>query len=404
MSRFQVTLRNVKRPQVSKVVDVDAQNREQAELLAARAGFRVALVKTLPSGQNSTQTRKRIGKGEVIKLFRGLASMLKGNINTADALNYYAQGLPNPALQGALMSIRTRVEAGMPAHVAFAKERLFDPMVITMIEAGSDAGQLHQAFTSMARRFKIEMAFASKVRNLILVPSIVILFQIVLFIWCQVGIVPQVEETLTSVGAEPDALSKFFFSLSHFTQMVWPFFVIALVCFIIALFRSPNLRNTLLVFFMSKWKLLRQLVMGLRQSAYLGALQMLYSNGIDLARAAKLSAKLLERTPLYKSLVEVSDLYETSGLPFAEALKKKAIFDPQVAHMIGIGEKSASLPDQLDMLREIYEDDTVQLMNDFSQTINFITILIACVLIGTVFAGAMLPIFLMGPRMMDKAG
>jgi type II secretory pathway component PulF len=186
-------------------------------------------------------------------------------------------------------------------------------------------------------------------------------------------------------------------------QLVWPFFIIALVSFIVALFRSADLRNSLITFFMSKWKLLQNLVMGLRQSAYLGMLQMLYSNGIDLSRASRLSARVVARTPLYEPLVEASDLYETSGLPFAEALKKKAVFDPQVVHMIGIGEKSASLPEQLEMLRDIYEDDTSQAMTDFTQIINLITLLIACVLIGAVFAGAMLPIFLMGPRMMDSA-
>ena len=126
-------------------------------------------------------------------------------------------------------------------------------------------------------------------------------------------------------------------------------------------------------------------------------------NGIDLSRASRLSARVVARTPLYEPLVEASDLYETSGLPFAEALKKKAVFDPQVVHMIGIGEKSASLPEQLEMLRDIYEDDTSQAMTDFTQIINLITLLIACILIGAVFAGAMLPIFLMGPRMMDSA-
>jgi hypothetical protein len=39
-------------------------------------------------------------------------------------------------------------------------------------------------------------------------------------------------------------------------------------------------------------------------------------------------------------------------------------------------------------------------MSDFTQVINFITLAMAMFLIGLVFAGAMLPIFLMGPRMM----
>jgi type II secretory pathway component PulF len=127
---------------------------------------------------------------------------------------------------------------------------------------------------------------------------------------------------------------------------------------------------------------------------------MLYANGINLARAATLAAKVVQETPIYTPLLTSAQIYESSGLPFAEALKKNAVLDPQVIHMIGIGEKSASLPEQLEMLRDIYEEDTAQTMSDFTQIINFITLAMAMCLIALVFAGAMLPIFLMGPRMM----
>lgn len=402
MNVFQVTLRNIKRPEVAKIIDVEAHNREQAAMLSERAGFRVALVKAMPLGDRKLKGKKTISMKEMVKLFRALSSMLKANISTADALMYYAQGLPDAALQGSLMSIRNRLEAGMSVHIAFAKERKFDTTIITMIEAGSDAGKLHEAFTSMARKIKVEMAFASKLRNALLVPCIVILFQIVLFIWSQISVVGQVEDTLKSIRQEPDALSKVIFSFSHIVRATWPFFIIALTSFIVGLFRSANLRQTLLNFGMEKWRLLKKLVMGLRQTAYIGTLQMLYANGINLARASMLAAKVVQGTPTYAPLVEASQIYEGSGLPFAEALKKRPILDPQVIHMISIGERSASLPEQLEMLRDIYEEDTAQVMSDFTQIINVITLMLAMFLIGLVFAGAMLPIFLMGPRMMQS--
>ncbi|RBP36382.1 type II secretory pathway component PulF [Roseimicrobium gellanilyticum] len=402
MNVFQVTLRNIKRPEVAKIIDVEAHNREQAAMLSERAGFRVALVKPIPMGDRKLKGKKNISRKELVKMFRALASMLRANISTADALMYYAQGLPDALLQGSLMSIRNRLEAGMPVHIAFAKERKFDTTIITMIEAGADAGKLHEAFTSMARKIKVEMAFSSKLRNALLVPCLVILFQIGLFIWSQISVVAQVEDTLKSIKQEPDALSKVIFSFSHVVRATWPFFIIALTAFIVGLFRSPNLRQTLLNFGMEKWRLLKKLVMGLRQTAYIGTLQMLYANGINLARASMLAAKVVQGTPTYAPLVEASQIYEGSGLPFAEALKKRPILDPQVMHMISIGERSASLPEQLEMLRDIYEEDTAQVMSDFTQIINVITLMCAMFLIGLVFAGAMLPIMLMGPKMMQS--
>lgn len=402
MNAFQVTLRNVKRPEQSKILEFEAPNREQAVLLAARPGFRVAMVKSLSGSIKSEKSNKSISRKELIKLFRGLASMLKANISTADALLYYSQGLPDPELQSSLMNIRNRLESGLPVHIAFAKEQKFDTTIITIIEAGADAGQLGEAFSSLARRIKIELMFASKLRGALLVPSLVILFQIGLFIYSQVFVVSQVEETLKSVKQDPDPISVVIFGISHVVQNTWPFFVIALAAFITAIFRSAAFRQTLLIFGMKHWKLLLKLVMGLRQSAYIGTLQMLYSNGINLARASALSARVVQGTPMYPDFVKASQVYESSGVPFADALKRHTSLDPQVIHMIGIGERSASLPQQLELLRDIYEEDTAAIMADFTQVINFITLAAAVVLIGFVFTGSMLPIFLMGPRMMQS--
>jgi type II secretory pathway component PulF len=402
MSLYRVTLRNISKPEVSKILDLQAPSREQAGVLAACDGFRVAMIKPLSGAAAVSRSKKGIAKKELIKMFRGLASMLKANISTADALSYYAQGLPDPSLKTALYNIRERLEAGLPVHIAFAKEGKFDATILTIIEAGADAGQLHEAFSALARRIKIELTFSSKLRSALVVPCIVIMFQIGLFIWSQTGVVKQVEDTLKSIRQEPDSLSKGIFAFSHVVQFWWPFFIGGLIAFAVALIRSAPFRQKLLDFLMSKWLLLRKLVMGLRQMSYIGTLQMLYANGINLARASALSAKVVEGTSLHGDLLRAAKVYETSGISFSDALRRNVALDPQVTHMIGIGEKSASLPQQLEMLRDIYEDDTNTYMADFTEIINFITLAAAVLLIGLVFTGSMLPIFLMGPRMMNS--
>ncbi len=402
MALYQVTLRNIKQPELARSVEIQAASREQAASMAHREGFRVAMVKPASAGARKASGEKSISKKEQIKLFRGLASMLKANISTSDALMYYAQGLPNESIKANLNNIRERLAGGMPAHLAFAKEGKFDITIITVIEAGADAGQLHSAFSSLAARIKIEMTFASKLRTALTLPCIVILFQIALFIWSQTGVVRKVEETLQSVRQEPDPISHAIFAVSHVVQAVWPFFVIGLGSFLVAIFRSAPFRQKLLLILMKRWSLASKLVRGLRQSAYIGTLEMLYRNGINLARASMLSARVVSGTPMYDQFVKASKVYESSGTTFAESLKRHTDLDPQVVHMVGIGEKFASLPQQLELLKEIYDEDTNAYMNDFTQAINFITLALAVFIIGIVFTGAMLPIFMMGPRMMNS--
>jgi len=207
---------------------------------------------------------------------------------------------------------------------------------------------------------------------------------------------------LKGVGAKPDGMTAISFQVSHFTQAVWPVFIIIAVTIAIIIVRSAHVRNLILGFAMSKWRLLRLLVMGLRQMTFISTIRLLHSNGINLAKSIRVSANSVRNTPFYDELRTAADKYEHSGVPLSTAFAKYTSVDAQVTHMLAIGEKSASLDSQLEMLSEMYEEDSQNHMNAFSAVISFIVLLIAVSLIAAVFIGTFLPIFLMGPKMMQS--
>lgn len=344
---------------------------------------------------------KQFTKKELIGIFRGLGSMLRAQINTADALKYYAQGLPNKVMVDTLTQIRDDIAAGVSVHEAFRRTGRFNDMVIGLIQAGADAGQLHQAFGSLAARFTSELYFTKAMRKATMMPAVVISVLSGAFIVSQVKIVPQVEDMLGSVNQEPDGLTAISFAVSHTTQQIWPLVVGIIIGTAITIWRSAKVRNLILGLAMSKWRLLRLLIMSLRQMTFLSTIKLLHSNGINLAKSIRVSANSVKGTPFYKELRDAADKYEKSGVPLSTAFSKYTSVDTQVVHMMSIGEKSASLDSQLDMLTTMYEEDAENHMATFTATVNFIVLLIAVGLIAAVFIGTFLPIFLMGPKMMN---
>ena len=341
-------------------------------------------------------------KKELVHMFRGLASMLRAQINTSDALKYYSQGLPNKILAEALMKVQKDTDAGMSIHEAFRKTGKFDDMTVGLIQAGSDSGQLHRAFGELAARLKSEMHFRAAIRKAVLMPSIVISVLVGAFIVSQVKIVPQVEEMLQQVRQKPDGLTAIAFNVSHFTQAVWPVVILGLITLIVMIWRSDKVKNLIMAMMMSKWRLLNLLVMSLRQMTCLSTMELLYSNGINLAKSMRVAANSVKRTPLHDEIRKAADQYEHSGVPLSVAFNKFTSVDDQVTHMMSIGERSASIDKQLHMLAEMYEEESENHMNDFTQVLNFLVLLAAVGLIGAVFIGTFLPIFLMGPKMMQS--
>lgn len=345
---------------------------------------------------------KPLKKKEQLQLFRGVGSMLKAQINTADAMRFYAQGLPNKVLSNDLMKVNKEITAGVSIHEAFRKTGRFTDMTLGLIQAGSDAGRLDRAFEALAKRIKSDMSFEAAIKKATIMPSIVISILIGAFIMAQVKIVPQVEEMLTDVGQEPDGFTAIAFKVSHFTQDVWMFVLPLFIAAICVVAFVDKVRNFAMVLLMSKWRTFRLLIMSLRQSTFLGTMELLYSNGINLAKSIRVSANSVKRTPFYKELLVAADKYEHTGVPITTAFGKFTSADDQVVHMLAIGEKTASLDVQLKLLSEMLEEEAQNHMADFTNILNLVVLIIAVSLISSVFIGTFMPIFLMGPKMMNS--
>ncbi|MBT8036168.1 MAG: type II secretion system F family protein [Verrucomicrobiae bacterium] len=362
---------------------------------------RVAPKKAKPESSLFASRSKPFKKKELVQMFRSLASMLRAQISTADALKYYAHGHPNKILVAALTQIHEDVNKGVPIHEAFKHSKKFDDMTIGLVQAGGDAGQLDTAFAELGKRIKSDMFFRKKVRKLIMMPCIVIPILIGAFIASQVNIVPQVENMM--VGMEAKGLVKLSFEISHVVQKVWPMVVLGLLAILITVWKCNPVQNMIMNLAMAKFRVVKMMVMSLRQMTVLSTIKLLYSNGINLAKSLRVSANSVKKTPFYAEINKAADMYEKSGVPLSSAFAKYTSVDPQVVHMLAIGERSASLGNQLGMLSEMFEEDAEQLMDDFSQVVSFVVMIIAVMLIAAVFLGTFMPIFMMGPQMMREA-
>jgi type IV pilus assembly protein PilC len=341
---------------------------------------------------------------ELIKFSKGMASMLKANINTSDAIKYYMAGHPSPFVRATLATAREQIEEGVPIATAFKKTGKFDDKFLSLVRAGSDSGQLDKAFESIAKTLKKEGEFKSKMRKATMMPCIIIFALILIFIASQLRIIPEIEKILKDMKQTPDGLTGILFKVSHFTQKTWVLIVGGIIGATFAFLNVPKIRNGVTFFMMARWSLLKKLILGMRQLLFLGSLEMLHSNGINLSRAVEISAESLKGTPMYDELITAGQRYIETGLPFSEAIRKFTSCDPQVAHLISIGERSSSLSEQLRLLTAMYEEDVESTIQQFATTVNLFVMMAAAFLIIMVFVGAFLPIFLMGPKMMNGNG
>jgi type II secretory pathway component PulF len=191
------------------------------------------------------------------------------------------------------------------------------------------------------------------------------------------------------------------FGFSHFFQATYiPTSIIAIV-FLALCWLSRGFRDIVLKLLLSRWKLLRGIIMGFRQLTFLGTFEMLINNNIPIADALDTSARTLKNTPHEKELLAAKSKVAL-GMNLGEAIRKYTTFDLQLSHMVEIGEKASNLAEQLRLLRDLYEEETGQSIELFTGLIGVVSKVVTVSIIGTVYLGTYLPIIMAGVKMMNS--
>jgi type II secretory pathway component PulF len=304
-------------------------------------------------------------------------------------------------LRKTLQSVAAGVDRGDDNHKAFAATGRFDSTFIGLVKAGTMASNLSAALRALARRMKTNSDFQGKLRKALLTPCGVVVFLWCLLIYSMTGLVPNVEKMLKDMRVEPDPFSGAVFAFSHFFGAVYVPTTIITIIFLVLCWRSLSFRLILFKLLLSRWKLLRGIVMGFRQLTFLGTFEMLIANNIPIADALDTSARTLKNTPHEKELLEAKAKVAL-GMNLGEAIRKFSTFDSQLSHMIEIGEKASNLAEQLSLLRDLYEEETAQRIELFTGLVGLVSKVATVALIAGIYLGTYLPIIMAGVKMMGS--
>src|SRR5262245_49087922 len=257
------------------------------------------------AGEKSKKGVEPFPTKPLIVLCNSVAAMLDAQIPLPRALEFYNARLTRADLKQTLKSIAAAVDRGDDNHKAFAATGRFDSTFIGLVKAGTMASNLSAALRALARRMKTNIEFRGKLRKALLTPCGVIAFQWCLLIYSMTGLVPNVEKMLMDMRVQPDAFSGAVFAFSHFFQAIYIPATIGIIAFLVVCWRSRPFRDLMVKAIMSRWRLLRRIIMGFRQLTLIGTFEMLISNNIPIADSHETCARSLKNTPLEKELLEV---------------------------------------------------------------------------------------------------
>ena len=410
VKKYKVVLRNLANPLKTKIVSVNAEDTAQAMTSAEKDGWlaagatEVGTVKpTFSFSAGKSIKDSKFSNPELVKFCKGMSVMLKAGISIVDALEFYSANLPSKGLKKVLLNIQDSLKAGDPPQVAFGKTKAFNALFVGLVAAGAAAGDLSGALQSMAHQMELQQTLKAKLKKIIILPAVVISLLAGIFLAAQLVVTPKIRDMLLSNRVSPDAFSAFVFKMADITAMIWiPLVGIIVAMVLVVAFNKP-LRATLLAVAMSRLKTLREVIMGVRQTTFIGTLSMLQNSGIVMEEALAITAGAMANNPMGKEIEEVRNQYLT-GLDVSKCVRQFTSCEPTVVHMMAIGEQTGQLPEQLSLCASMLEDQTKNSMDALSSKVQILSTAIPVFLIAFIFISSYMPIVMMSAKMMQNFG
>lgn len=327
---------------------------------------------------------------------RQLGTLLRAGMPLLRGLEVLARQEKNPALRRVIGALAEGIKSGVPLSEAMAPHhRVFDRLYVSMIRAGEAGGVLDTVLERLAHFQEKSLQLRGKVKAAMIYPLIVLGVAVAILAGLLVFVVPKFQQIFADLlkGAPLPPLTQAVLTVSD-TVRNHALVVLAIVAGAAVVFHffrqsGPGARwlGTLVI----RQPLFGDLFLKAIIARFGRTLGTLLSSGVPILPALLITRDTCGNARVAGAIATVHDRVK-EGAPVARPLEATAVFPPMVASMIEVGEHSGQLPEMLNKVADIYEDEVDNAVAGLSSLIEPILILFLALVVGTIVIALFLPI------------
>jgi type IV pilus assembly protein PilC len=385
-----------KNRQKSKGV-ITAKSEVLARTELRRQGYRITKIRKKSKPLFSKV--REITASDIAIFSRQLATLLKAGIPLVQAFDIIGKGHENPSMQLMLLNIKTNLESGDTLAESLKKNPLyFDELFCNLVEAGESAGVLETLLDKIATYKEKTESIKKKIKKALTYPTAVIFVAFIVTAILLLFVVPVFEELFKSFGADLPIFTRLIVDISKTLKQIW-WLLLVIIISVIYSFIYFKRRSRAFNRFLDK-TLLKTPVIGtiLNKSAiarFSRTLSILSTAGIPLVNALSSASGACGNIMYSEAVLKMREEVAT-GQRLQFAMLQTILFPHSVQQMIAIGEESGSLDAMLSKVADFYEEDIDNLVDNLSNLIEPVIMVILGILIGGLVIAMYLPIFKMG--------
>lgn len=374
---------------------IDAINEPDLESRLNSMGLELIQHSEISSSNTYTRGRK-ITRQDLINFCFHMEQMARAGVAILESLVDLRDSLDNARFREVISAMAASIEGGKTFSQALAEfPHVFDPVFVSLIEAGEHSGQLDQVLLKMTESLKWQDEIAAKTKKLLLYPCIVGGVIVAVIFFLMIYLIPNLITFIKNMGEEIPLHTKALIATSNFFQNYW-YLILSVPTASFFITRNLAKKNAKVqakidLFKLKFWlfgPILKKIILA-RFATYFA---LLYKSGITVLNCLKINEDIAGNLIIKQALIQIGQL-TSDGETLTNSVEKSNLFPPLVLRMLKVGENTGRLDESLDNVSYFYSREVNDAVDKMQTTVEIAMTVILGIVLAWVMISVLGPIY-----------
>jgi type IV pilus assembly protein PilC len=339
----------------------------------------------------------RVRQSQFVIFNQQFLTLIKAGLPILNALDLLIKRQKDNTLRALLQNVRERVKSGELLSDAFAAQHVFPKIYTTTLMAGEKSGNMEEVLSRYIAFQRLALTFKKKLAVSLVYPALLVTVVLCMIVFLVTYVVPQFAKLFDNLNAQLPTVTVFMLAVGTSAQKYAPFFGIALVVVVLAVWRwkSSDRGAQVIDRTMLKLPVMGDIWLKYQVANFSRMLSTLLSGGLPLVPSLETAGASMSSREILNGVMETAARVR-EGQTLSGSLEEQKMFPDLAVEMIEVGESTGALSAMLNSVAEFYEEDVQTALGAAMALIEPLILIIMAVFVGGVLISLYLPIFSLG--------
>ncbi len=341
------------------VIDLfSAENLPAAPKVSASGPKKTVLGKKTAAKKRAMALPTRVKMTDLAVFCRQLAISVNAGVPLRNAVEGIGAELEQPVLKRVSLDMVQQLHDGKSFSEAVARHpKIFNEMFTGLVKVAEETGKLPETLAQLAAYLERADRLQRRIRAMAAYPIFIGVFFVIVCLIMTLFILPQFTDIFGGFGAELPVFTRLVFSVNTFfvdnflLLLIGTGVLTAAVVFYGRTESGAYRKDQLKLHMPYAGGCLKKYII----ARFCRSMAIMVNSGVPISSALEICAEATGNQLLKRSVLGVREMIMT-GNRIAASLDKAGIFPGLIVQMVSVGEDSGQLPEVLDNVSDLYED------------------------------------------------